>query len=310
MKTKQGKINKHSIEMKKRLYRPLKAEKHIIRDFKRLLLALSYQNLRRTRYFSRAGFRRYLLTVKTDLHPRTIIDFAKNHRPSQRTVEVIMVALVVLSPLLDYAAISPLEKVYALNDKTEALIGGPVEKFADSLELDRQTGIYFYNRGYNPAGEVGGLSGRPNFTAQLHEDAQHGGIEAVDPVNNVSIKLLPQQESEQPGRNENRIIYPLKEQNAKRIYSLSAASIKEDIVLEEYISDYVSYEYILELPSGLEARLENDGSIGVYGVSPLLLGNATASSESDAQLLEDARKNGQKALVSFSKIIVPSVVEA
>ena len=80
------------------------------------------------------------------------------------------------------------------------------------------------------------------------------------------------------------------------------SGVKEDIILNTPQGDEAEYGYKLELPAGTEARLESDGSLGVYGVSTSLLGNVTTSSEKDAELLQKARTNGEKTTLLFKAV--------
>jgi hypothetical protein len=93
------------------------------------------------------------------------------------------------------------------------------------------------------------------------------------------------------------------------VYTLKGSGVKEDILLREKpAKDKVTLKYELSLSEGLEARVEADGSVGVYGVDAALLGNVTTGSEQDAELLQKARENGKKTQFLF-KIPAPFVVE-
>ena len=84
--------------------------------------------------------------------------------------------------------------------------------------------------------------------------------------------------------------------------------MKEDIILTKPGSDSISFEYEINDDSGLEARLESDGGIGMYG-NTLLSGEVTASTEKDVELLQKARQNAEKNILLFS-IPKPIVIEA
>jgi len=67
---------------------------------------------------------------------------------------------------------------------------------------------------------------------------------------------------------------------------MQAAQVKEDILLNSSNGDTMSLTYDLKVGDGLAARVESDGSIGVYGSSMAILnGNVSTSSDKDAQLL-------------------------
>jgi hypothetical protein len=89
---------------------------------------------------------------------------------------------------------------------------------------------------------------------------------------------------------------------------MKGTKVKEDIILHEFQGNNLSFAYDLKLADGTEARVENNGSLAVYGVEGALLGNVSTSSEADAQLLQKARQNAKKTQLLFT-IPAPVVLE-
>ena len=122
----------------------------------------------------------------------------------------------------------------------------------------------------------------------------------TDVYNETSLTMTPKFPLGVPQQDQNRLIYPIKGRPARKVYTFRGASIKEDIILDEKRADEMHFSYDVTLPPGTEMRLEADGSIGVYGVSSVLLGNVTTGTEADAALLEKARNNGAKNNLIFT----------
>jgi hypothetical protein len=199
---------------------------------------------------------------------------------------------------------------YDLTGSIANLVDDPISLYADKLVFNEQENSYIFNQDYQPGGEVDGDSYAPKIQASF------GGrpdniVSITDPVNKVSVAFEPKFPVKSPIKDSNRIIYPLTHigDGASKVYTLKGTGVKEDIILREKPKqDTLHFKYDLKLSDGLEARLENDGSIGVYGVDPSLLGNVSTGSEADAILLDKARRNGQKTYFMFG-IPAPFVVE-
>ena len=156
---------------------------------------------------------------------------------------------------------------------------------------------------------MAGQSTIPKFSADFAVD-NSGKVTIKDPVNDISIALKPKFGLKQPKQQDNRLVYPISGSSAKKVYSLGASTIKEDILLNEFIKKELKYSYDLELPAQLEARKEADGSIGIYGPNNnLLSGQIATGTEQDAKLLDSARKNAKKTQLLFS-LPAPFVIEA
>lgn len=189
---------------------------------------------------------------------------------------------------------------YKLSPKAEALVGKPSDLYSKKLQYDSKQGMYQYNQGYSPSnGEVGGQISGPKFTATFYDDPAKG-IQITDPQYNSSLAIKPKFRLEDPQKDQNRLVYPLAGKQGAKVLSLRAGSVKEDIILEKYYGDSMKFDYELVLPAALEAKIEADGSLGIYGAdNTALIGDVTTGNDQDAQLLEKARKNAKKTKLVF-----------
>ena len=186
---------------------------------------------------------------------------------------------------------------YDISQKAETLLPAPQENLSAALRANLTS--LEYNQDYKPTSEVGGLVATPRFSASFPRNSADG-VTIVDPMTKVELKLKPKFGVKAPQKNENRVVYPLKYRNAQAVYTLLPARVKEDIILNSYQGDELTFDYKIELPSGAEARMEANGSVGVYSVSAGLLGDVTTGSDKDAKLLEAARENGEKSTLLFT----------
>ena len=224
-----------------------------------------------------------------------------------RVFSLVMAATIFITVV--YQAIVAKDQVEAYSlGVAELLLPETSATLGQSLRSDAASSAYNYNQGYEPGAEVAGTVSGPKFSATLSAKPLEG-VEITDSVNKVSFKIKPQFRTDTPMQQENRMIYPLKYRDATQVYTLGAVSVKEDIILNRYIKDAMTFDYKLELPTSLEARIENDGSIGIYGPSEsVLLGNVSTGSDQDARLLDNARKNAVKDRIMF-RIPAPFIVE-
>ncbi len=207
--------------------------------------------------------------------------------------------LMVLTLAIDVFGQRKTELSYQLSPKAQALVGRPNTLMAQSLRFDAKAGGYEYNKDYVPSQEVAGEIGGPKFSASFSLDPKEGTV-VTDSVHQTSMTFKPKFNTGEPRKDQNRLIYPLVGRDVVKVYSLNATGLKEDIVLNSYQGDTQTFIYKLELPDGTEARMESDGSMAVYGVSPELLGSVSTGSDKDAQLLKKARQKSEKNNLLFT----------
>lgn len=147
----------------------------------------------------------------------------------------------------------------------------------------------------------------PKITATAFVDASKG-VTVSDPTSKTTFSLKPMFTLLKGKQDGNRIVYPLSDGKGWLVYGMHSTSVKEDVLLTESPGDEMRLAYTLGLAEGSEARIESDGSIGVYGNS-ILSGDVTTGSKEDEKLLKDARTNSQKDTLLFS-IPAPVIIES
>lgn len=239
----------------------------------------------------------YLLS-KSRTHQRVASHFV--HRKKLRWGILALTAIIIISDLLLILQPLIVQKSYALGS-AESLLPKINQSVVKDISVNEEDKTFTYSPVKNADGSASGI----NVTA--HTSLTDGGISVVDPINNVSF-AMKSKDGHYDGRQDgSRIVYPLKNMSGWTVYSIQKTGVKEDILLSKSTSDTAQFSYELTLGESLEARLEKDGSLGVYG-NTLLSGDISAASEADAQLLLDARKNAQKNTLLFT-IPAPVVVE-
>lgn len=220
-------------------------------------------------------------------------------------VGVLIIVAEIIMPLYQGKG---LQDKYDLTKVENRILTQPIGLYAQKLTYNQDSRKYVFNDGYSPSSsEVAGEDSSPKVTAEF--DAQDTKkVTITDPVNNVSIGFTPRFKTENAQKNQNRVVYPINNLKATTVFTAKGTGIKEDIILHEFQGNTKTFEYDLSLADGTEARLEGDGSLAVYGVSSVFLGNVTAATEKDKELLDKSRKNGEKNQLLF-RIPAPFVVE-
>lgn len=250
----------------------------------------------------------FRVILKLSRYKKNYKTFYKKHRLGVRVSYGFMAILMMFTVL--YQVISPRfkESSYDISAKAEKLLGGKVDLYAKSISYNAKEAVFEYNKGYQPGSEVGGQVSGPKFSASFYSDTKKG-ITLEDVVNKSSFGFVPKYRIGEPKQIDSRIVYPLIGKNGVKVYTLKAGSIKEDIILNSYSRDNLEFSYELKLDDGTEARLEADGSLGIYGISGPLLGDVSTGSENDVQLLKKARDNAEKTQLLF-RIPAPFIRES
>lgn len=199
-----------------------------------------------------------------------------------------------------------IKHTYALGN-AETLLPDKSAYLGTKLKPNYKDQKFDFNEGYFP-GDQTGKGGEPRISASTYVDGQKG-LTVFDPVNNVEFTLTPKFKLLEGKKDGNRIVYPLRNGTGWLVYTMQAGGVKEDVVLKHANGNKMVLEYELGLGDGLEARLVNDGDIGVYGSSTPLTGQVVTGSEKDAQLLKKAREKATKDKLLFT-IPAPVAYEA
>lgn len=187
---------------------------------------------------------------------------------------------------------------YQLSSSMTALIGTVNQNLAAKLTYDSQHSQWQFNKATAgsssmPAAlmaQIGG--GGKNDTSLYRTDFSRNpkkGITFTDSQTNLSFTMTPEFKLHE-GRAENgRLVYPMNG-GAKLIYSVKNNGMKEDIVLPKFIGKELAYSYKMNLPKTLEAKILDDGSVGIYSADPALFTSISTTTEMDADKLKSARE--------------------
>lgn len=214
-------------------------------------------------------------------------------------------ALALLAVMLLAAEIIPIVQPYVVQHtyalgKSETLLQPKDTLLASKLRFDAKQGVFAFNEGYTPLQQSSAAGGGPKISAAANVDPAKG-LEVSDPMNNIDFTISPAFHLRQGKQDGNRIVYPLADGTGWMVYTMQAGGVKEDIVLDHANGGTMVLKYDLKLGQSLAARLEKDGSVGIYGSSlPISSGGVTTGSDKDAQLLQNARKNAPKNKLFFS----------
>ena len=247
------------------------------------------------------------LNMTVRLAKLTVLSFWHKHKLVSRLI-IAFVAVVFLfflyNKLFDKQA---LVEAYKIPDNAQSLVGEPIELYASKL-IKEDNGTLSYNKNYATSNEVLGVSLAPKFGASFMADPKEG-ISVSDPQTGTAVSFVPQYELRTPKKDQNRVVYPLLDQPAIKVYTLKGTGVKEDIIFKTMPEeDAMTFSYEVKIPEGAELRLESDNSISVYGVDTSLLGDVVTGTEEDKALLEKARENAPKTNLLF-RIPKPVVLE-
>lgn len=217
-------------------------------------------------------------------------------------------------------------KAYAISPEVQRVIGEANKNLSTKFSFDKATNKWQFNKNgaaalaasiaqqqgnqdaegiaeaisQLTAKQVGG-SGEKDlslYSVDLPVKAREG-ITYYDNVTRLSFKMTPGFTARDGKLVQDRIVYPFMD-GAQIVYTAKPNGLKEDIVLSRYISDTVRYSYDLQLPDTLQAKLLDDGSVGIYSGNPALFGNISFSGEADKARVMEARKTSSKDHLVFS----------
>jgi hypothetical protein len=216
------------------------------------------------------------------------------------------VGILVIAEVLTMVQPYLTQHTYAMG-AADSLLSPISQPMADKLKYDAKQQVFKFNDGYTPAGpELAKATGQ-QIKAVAHQDPSKGVV-VSDPVNNIDFTLKPKFQLLQGKQEGNRIVYPLSNGSGWLVYGMHGTGVKEDVVLNYSTSDTMTLDYTLGIGDGMQARLENDGSIGIYG-NTLFSSNISTGSESDAAILQKARQNAPKDTLLFN-IPKPTIIES
>jgi len=213
-----------------------------------------------------------------------------------RRAALLAALLIVITQIVPLVSPFFVTHTYALGN-ADSLLSSKNDQYKKHITFDQKQQAYLFEYGASTA---------PNLThanvgtvaATIPKDPAKG-VTVSDSMNKVDFTMKPKLQLMEGRQDGNRITFPLKDGSGWLVYTMQAIGVKEDIVLNFAKDDKMTIEYELGLGDGMEARMQPDGSIGIYG-NKLFSGNISTGTEKDAELLAKARKNAPKDKFLFS----------
>ncbi len=216
---------------------------------------------------------------------------------------------------------------HTLDDATLKLVGKTNPNLASKLTYDQQNAQWQFNnaaitdtssKSTDPAKNIpatlkaqlggGGKDDDSMYAINFPTDPKKG-VTFYDSQTGLSFTMTPQFKIHGgKATKDNRIVYPMAG-GGQLIYTPKNNGMKEDIVLPKFIGKELAFSYKLDLPDTLSARVQADGSVGIFSIDPSLLGNVSTSSDMDAEKLKSARENAEKNHLLFA-IPAPVIVQS
>lgn len=209
------------------------------------------------------------------------------------TVALLVIVAEILSILQPYM----IQHTYALG-AANGLLSPVNQLIAAKLKYDPKQQVFNFNQNYVPTPSGIASATGPQVTAVANQDPAKG-IVVTDPVHEVDFSLTPQFGLLSGKQDGNRIIYPLLSGGGWVVYTMHSIGVKEDVVLTRVHSDRLTLGYRMNLGNQLVARVQRDGSLGIFG-NTLFSGNVATGTAKDAALLQKARQNAPKNTLLFS----------
>lgn len=215
-----------------------------------------------------------------------------------RATLLLMAGLIILTEVITVFTPHLSKQAFAMGTAEKLL---PTRNYAigQKLQHDIKSGTYNFNAGYAPSSEGTIVNGGPKISATAYDDPSKG-MNVTDPFNKVEFGLKPKFNLAAPKQEDNRLVYPLADKSGWLVYTMQAAQVKEDVLLTYANSDKMVLNYELVLNDAMDARLDSDGNIGVYGTDLPISGNVTTGSDKDAALLQKARQKATKNKLLFT----------
>lgn len=272
--------------------------------------------LMRKRNFSRAKSLGWIRSVRSYFTQRI-----HNLSPRQRIVSGVIAGVLVVAAVVPVVYQLIDVQRYKLDASTKELIGNVNQNLAAKLTYSSESSQWEFN-----ATGISSASSEPVSLASLKTKVGGGGAQdetlyattfAEDPTQGVSFfdtqtqlsfKMTPQFNIKAGRSIDGRLVYPM-QKGAKLIYTPKNNGMKEDIVLPHFIGKELAYSYQLDLPDALDARIQADGSIGIFSANPALFGNIATSDTEDVEKLKSAREQAKKDYLLFA-IPAPVIVQS
>jgi hypothetical protein len=216
---------------------------------------------------------------------------------SRRAVCLLVVVVMAVSSVLPYV-IQALNRPYNLLDSHAKLLGSSRSDVKTYLHYDAAKATYLFST-QNAQSAADATAGRNpaayNVTLPNHSS---DGILVTDTQSKLSVTLTPEFGTSPAQKAGDHVVYPV--DGGELAYTFKYDGLKEDIVVPKVTDDTLTYKFNLSLPNELSARVETDGSIGIYSADPALFGSVTYGTTADGRRVELARKAGPRTHLMFS----------
>lgn len=200
------------------------------------------------------------------------------------------------------------QQQYELTPVARTLAGETAPALADKLGFDEEKALYRFNQPVDeseqPAtesvkGQVG-TAGDALYSLDIPADPSRG-ITYRDGNTDLKFDMVPKFDMLAGRLKDDRLIFPL-EQGAQAIYTVKSNGLKEDIIFERAPKDgKAEFRYELKLPETLEARMMDDGAVGIYSADPLLFSKTMSfGGDEDKAKIESARASAPKDHLMFA----------
>jgi hypothetical protein len=179
-----------------------------------------------------------------------------------------------------------------------SLLPTPDETLAAQIKYDSKSSAFTFKNTGASSGTGIVTTGAGSLSITAAKDASKG-ITVSDTQNNIDLTMSPTFGLQSGKQEDNRVVYPLKNGTGWAVYTMQSTGTKEDVILTHSDSDTANFSYKLSLGNSLVARVQSDGSIGIFG-NTLLSGNVSTGTAADAALLVKARANAPKNTLVFT----------
>lgn len=244
-----------------------------------------------------------ILTKSIRIFQKKFKAILKNKRTKTYIIGSLIAMPLILIAIIAFPYLMP--KTYQLG-KAEGLLSSANAILAKKISYNSEDKSFNFSNGQALDSSESTQTGASQIAVKAYKDSAKG-ITVTDSTNKIDFSMTPEYGLASGEQTDNRIIYPLTNGIGWTVYTMLSTGAKEDIVLTRNSGDSMSFKYNLNLGDNLEAKIETDGGIGIYG-NTLLSSDITTSSESDAALLVKARENASKNTLLFT-IPKPTIIE-
>lgn len=236
-----------------------------------------------------------------------------------RTANIAAALLVVAGTTLPLLQQIMSSHSYELSHEVRQLVGRVNPVLSQQLTYSAEDSTYRFNAVPDSASptspatlaamraQLGAASGKDGNTSTYSLSVPtdyRKGVTYTDTNTKLRFTMTPQTGAATGKVVNGHLVFPLG-RGTQAVYTLKNNGLKEDIVLENYITDTMEFRYTLDLPEELTARIGSDGSLGIYSPNPMLFGDITTD---DKEKILSARKTTAKDHLLFV-LPAPVIIE-